>query len=293
MKRHSAIKALVIGGAVLAIISGSVAADAVTTEKVLWAQYFDGKKGTKVDTKTWGYDTGNGLGWGNNEQEYYTNKSENISMDGLGHLVITAKKLDPENPKDQYITNWCGDCKYSSAKIVTRDKVGFKYGTLSARIQVPEGVGMWPAFWMLGVPRANCDGWPSCGEIDIMEARGSQPYHSLSSLHGPEYSGGNAKTDYYFAGNTPLTAGYHTYRVDWLQNSIKFYVDGNYVGGETKTSIAPDDWVFNGEFYLILNLATGGNFDGGALDETIQQAQLKIDWIRYTTYKGKGQLTKR
>ncbi len=292
MKRRSGLKALVIGGAVLAILSGSVAADAVTKEKVLWARYFGEKAGTRVDAKTWSYDTGNGMGWGNNEQEYYTTKSANISMDGSGHLVITAKKLDPENPVDQEITNWCGDCKYSSAKIVTRDKVGFKYGTLSARIQVPEGIGMWPAFWMLGVPRDNCDGWPACGEIDIMEARGSQPYHSVSTLHGPNYSGGEGKTHYYFAGNTPLTAGYHTYRVDWLQNNIKFYVDNNYVGGETKTSVSPNDWVFNGEFYLILNLATGGNFDAGALDDTIQQAQMKIDWIKYSTFKGKGQLIK-
>ena len=294
MKKLSLLKVLVVSGALISILSGSVAADAVTTsqEKVLWARYFGDKAGTRVSPKDFTYDTGNGLGWGNNEQEYYTNKSENISMDGQGHLVITAKKLDPENPKDQYITNWCGDCKYSSAKIVTRDKIGFKYGTLSARIQVPEGVGMWPAFWMLGVPRATCDGWPACGEIDIMEARGSQPYHSVSTLHGPNYSGGSGLSHYYFAGNTPLTAGYHTYRVDWLQNNIKFYVDGNYVGGETKTSVAPDEWVFNAEFYLILNLATGGNFDGGALDDTIQQAQMKIDWIKYSTFKGKGQLIK-
>lgn len=279
---------------VAALAVGTISADAltVTPDKVLWAQNFDLKAGTKLDSKVWSYDTGNGLGWGNNEQEYYTNKAENISMDGLGHLVITAKKLDPENPKDQYITNWCGDCKYSSAKVVTREKVGFKYGSMAARIKVPEGVGMWPAFWMLGVPRKSCDGWPACGEIDIMEARGSQPYHSVSTLHGPNYSGGQGKSSYFFSGNTPLTAGYHIYRLDWLKDSIKFYVDGNYVGGETKSSVAPDEWVFNAEFYLILNLATGGNFDGGALDDTIQQAQLKIDWIKYSTYRGKGQLIK-
>lgn len=261
-------------------------------EKTLWTQHFSAKAGTKVDPKFWSYDLGNGMGWGNLEQEYYTNKPANISMDGKGRLVINAIKLNPEDPKDQYITNWCGDCRFSSAKIVTRGKLGFKYGSISARIQVPEGTGMWPAFWMLGVPRSNCDGWPSCGEIDIMEARGSQPYHSVSSLHGPGYSGGSAISHYYFSGNTPLTAGFHVYRVDWLPNSIKFYVDNELVGSQTKTTVAPDSWVFNAEFYMILNLATGGNFDGGALDETIPIASLKVDWIKYTTLKGVGTLIK-
>lgn len=280
--------------ALLGLVSSSFnnAAQAVTVpaEKTLWTQHFSSKAGTRVDPRFWSYDLGNGMGWGNLEQQYYTNKNANISMDGKGRLVINAIKLNPDDPKDQYITNWCIDCKYSSAKIVTRGKLGFKYGSISARIQTPAGTGMWPAFWMLGVPRSTCDGWPSCGEIDIVEARGSQEYHSVASLHGPGYSGGNALSNYYFSGNTPLTAGFHIYRVDWLQNSIKFYVDGNLVGTHTKTSIAPNSWVFNAEFYLILNLATGGNFDGGALDETIQRASLKVDWIKYTTHKGKGTL---
>lgn len=280
--------------ALLGLVSSSFnnAAQAVTVpaEKTLWTQHFGSKAGTRVDPRFWSYDLGNGMGWGNLEQQYYTNKNANISMDGKGRLVINAIKLNPDDPKDQYITNWCIDCKYSSAKIVTRGKLGFKYGSISARIQTPAGTGMWPAFWMLGVPRSTCDGWPSCGEIDIVEARGSQEYHSVASLHGPGYSGGNALSNYYFSGNTPLTAGFHIYRVDWLQNSIKFYVDGNLVGSHTKTSIAPNSWVFNAEFYLILNLATGGNFDGGALDETIQRASLKVDWIKYTTHKGKGTL---
>ena len=287
--------ALILG--IFALIGSTFnsTAQAVTTpkEKTLWSQSFDAKAGTKVDPRFWDYDLGNGMGWGNLEQEYYTNKAANISMDGKGHLVINAIRLDPSNPKDQYITDWCGDCRYSSAKIVTRGKLGFKYGSISARIQTPAGTGMWPAFWMLGVPRSNCDGWPSCGEIDIVEARGSQEYHSVSSLHGPGYSGGSALSSYYFSGNEPLTAGYHVYRVDWLQNSIKFYVDGNLVGAYSKTSISPSSWVFNAEFYLILNLATGGNFDGGALDETIERASLKVDWIRYTTLRGQGTLYRR
>jgi beta-glucanase (GH16 family) len=263
-------------------------------ERLLWAQYFSEKAGSRVDKRYWTHDIGDGYGWGNNEKQYYTNKPANISTNGQGHLVITAIKLDENNPADmsyrcfQYL-----DCLYSSAKIVTRGKLGFQYGTISARIQTTEGVGMWPAFWMLGVPRPSCDGWPSCGEIDIVETRGSDPYTSVSSLHGPGYSGGSAKTTYFAAGNDPLSAGFHVYRVDWLPNSIKFYVDGKLVGSHRKSTIAPKSWVFNAEFYLILNLATGGNFDGGALDETIERAQIKVDWIKYETFNGVGKLIRK
>ena len=281
----------------LGTVSAQATAPTVTKpvkEKLLWAQYFSEKAGTQVDKRYWEYDIGDGYGWGNNEKQYYTNKKANISTNGKGHLVITALKLDENNAADiKYRCFLYLDCLYSSAKVVTRGKLGFQYGSISARIQNPEGVGMWPAFWMLGVPRRSCDGWPSCGEIDIVEARGSAPYHSVSSLHGPGYSGGSALSNYYFSGNEPLTTGFHTYRVDWLPNSIKFYVDGNYVGGERKSTISPKSWVFNAEFYLIMNLATGGNFDGGELDESILKAEMKIDWIKYTTLNGVGKLIKK
>ena len=287
--------------ALVSITLGSVSAQATapkaTTpvkERLLWAQYFSEKAGSPVDKRYWTHDIGDGYGWGNNEKQYYTNKKQNISTNGTGHLVITALKLDENNAADmKYRCFLYLDCLYSSAKVVTRGKLGFQYGTISARIQTTAGVGMWPAFWMLGVPRSSCDGWPSCGEIDIVETRGSDPFVSVSSLHGPGYSGGAAKSNYYSAGNDPLSAGFHTYRVDWLPNSIKFYVDGQYVGGQRKSTIAPKDWVFNAEFYLILNLAVGGNFDGGALDETIEKAELKVDWIKYTTLNGVGKLIRK
>jgi beta-glucanase (GH16 family) len=287
--------------AVLALSLGSVSfqeatppAAAAPKEKLLWAQWFGEKARTPIDKRFWTYDIGWGYGWGNNERQYYTNKRENISTNGKGHLVITALKLDENN--DEHMTYRCflyQDCLYSSAKVVTRGKLGFQYGSISARIKTTEGIGMWPAFWMLGVPRSSCDGWPSCGEIDIVETRGSDPYTSVSSLHGPGYSGGSAKSTYYAAGNEPLSDGFHVYRVDWLPNSIKFYVDGKLVGSHRKSTIAPKAWVFNAEFYLILNLAAGGNFDGGALDETIEKRELVVDWIQYKTLNGFGKLTKK
>lgn len=269
-------------------------ATAPSKEKILWAQYFGEKARTPVDQRFWTYDLGWGYGWGNNEKQYYTNKRENISTNGKGQLVISAIKLDENN--DEHMSYRCflyQDCLYSSAKVVTRGKLGFQYGSISARIQTTDGVGMWPAFWMLGVPRPSCDGWPSCGEIDIMETRGSDPFTSVASLHGPGYSGGSALSSYYSAGNDPLSAGYHVYRVDWLPNSIKFYVDGRLIGAHRKSTIAPKDWVYNAEFYLILNLATGGNFDGGALDETIERKEIKVDWIQYKTLNGFGKLTRK
>ena len=299
MKKMTRIRTGIASFALISLAFGAVSAQAsaptaakTVKEKLLWSQYFSEKAGTKMDKRYWTYDIGDGYGWGNNEKQYYTDKRANLSTNGKGHLVITALKLDENNSGDQYRCFLYLDCLYSSAKVVTRDKLGFKYGSISARIQNPEGVGMWPAFWMLGVPRSSCDGWPSCGEIDIVEARGSAPYHAVSTLHGPGYSGGSGLSNYYFSGNDPLTTGFHTYRVDWLPNSIKFYIDDNYVGGDTKTTIAPKDWVFNAEFYLIMNLAVGGNFDGGTLDETIQKAEMKIDWIKYTTFKGQGKLIK-
>lgn len=299
MNKNTRTRFIAASVAVFALSLGSLSAQATAptvtkpvSEKLLWAQNFNEKAGTKIDKKFWSHDIGYAYGWGNNEQQYYTDKVANLGTNGKGHLVITARKLYENKPGDQHRCFFNFDCLYSSAKIVTRGKLGFKYGSISARIQTPEGVGMWPAFWMLGVPRSSCDGWPSCGEIDIVEARGSDTYNSVSSLHGPDYSGGSALSNYYFSGNTALTEGFHTYRVDWLPNSIKFYVDGKYIGGQTKSGIAPKDWVFNAEFYLILNLAVGGDFDGGALDETIQKAELKVDWIQYRTLKGRGELIK-
>ena len=301
MKKNIRTRFFAASIAVLALSLGSVSfqeatppAAAATKEKLLWAQWFGEKARTPIDKRFWTYDIGWGYGWGNNERQYYTNKRDNISTDGKGNLVITALKLDENN--EEHMTYRCflyQDCLYSSAKVVTRGKLGFQYGSISARIKTTEGVGMWPAFWMLGVPRSSCDGWPSCGEIDIVETRGSDPFVSVSSLHGPGYSGGSAKSTYYSAGNEPLSDGFHVYRVDWLPNSIKFYVDGKLVGAHRKSTIAPRAWVFNAEFYLILNLATGGNFDGGALDETIEKRELVVDWIQYKTLNGFGKLTKK
>ena len=270
------------------------------TKKLLWSQEFNSKAGTPVSKTFWTHDIGDGTeagspGWGNGEREYYI--QEALKHDGKGALVVNAKKMSvPANGKtsstNPYLCYYGTACEWTSGKIHTLGKVSFMYGRIEARIKMPKGVGMWPAFWMLGTD-IKSNPWPACGEIDIVEAKGHSPKLSFGTVHGPGYSGGSALSTYYSAGNTPLSAGFHTYRVDWLPNSIKFYVDGQLTGSHRKSTIAPKDWVYNAEFYLILNLATGGNFDGGELDESIEKAELKVDWIKYETLNGVGQLIKK
>ena len=149
MKTQTKIRATVASLALITVLFSAVSADATSPrtaapvkERILWTQSFNDKAGTKVDPKVWSYNTGAG-GWGNNEQQFYTSKAANISPDGKGSLVISAIKLDVDDPKNAYITNWCIDCVFSSARVMTKDKIGFKYGSISARIQNPEGVGMW------------------------------------------------------------------------------------------------------------------------------------------------------
>jgi beta-glucanase (GH16 family) len=263
---------------------GASAAAKKVVPTVLWQETYSGKAGVKPNAKIWQYNMGNGLGWGNNELEYYTNKAAQMSTDGKGHMVITASQVDLNNPSDNYITDYCGQCVFKSARVYTRDQLSFQYGRIEARIQVPEGAGMWPAFWLLGVDRPSCSGWPSCGEIDIMEVRGSTPNVAIGSIHGPGYSGGSSKSNYYYSpDNLSLGGGYHVFRIDWLPNSIKYYVDGNLYGTETPKDVAPNDWVFNARFYMIMNFATGGNFDGSQLDTSIQSAKMSIDYVKYST----------
>lgn len=291
MRKMFRVPAVVASAVVTAslLIPASAPAQGATSKKLLWAEEFNAKKVSSVSTKNWKYDLGDGYGWGNSEQEYYTKNRENIKINGKGQLEITAKRI----PETSTILDRCLSCQFTSAKIKTADKLGFKYGRMEARIKLPAGKGTWPAFWMLGAGLTKGEVWPDCGEIDIVEAKGSQPYTAWGTLHGPGYSGqnGTQRGSVFMNMGSALSNEYHVYAIDWKPNQIDFYVDNNLYFTHTATDVAPNKWAFNGEFFLILNLATGGNFEPD-IDPMLQTATMSVDYIRYYQVGKYGKLYK-
>ena len=284
--------ALAVGAVLLACVpttgNSASAATSATAKKLLWSQEFNNKTKIGVDTRYFTHDLGNGFGWGNAEKEYYTASRSNISTDGKGNLVISALRIPDSSP----ILNSCDDCQFTSAKVKTAGKLGFVYGRMEARMKAPAGSGMWPAFWMLGKSLDTGDVWPECGEIDIFEGKGSEPNRAYGTIHGPGYYGGDGSqkgsvVDF----PAPLSDGFHTYAVEVKPNNITFFFDGVKYYSISASQVAPNKWPFNKEFFLILNLATGGNFEPN-IDPTINSAQFTIDYIRYYSVGGYGKLVK-
>ena len=214
----------------------------------------------------WSYNIGTGNnGWGNSEEQYYTNRPENIKVEN-GVLKITARR-------EQYMGK-----SYTSARILTKGKFETKYGRLEARIKLPRGKGLWPAFWMLG---SNFDtiGWPYCGEIDIMEYLGSSPTKVFGTVHGFGYAGGNAITKSYTLPNSRFDTDFHVFGIEWDENYINFYVD-NVLYNQITPSDVTGDWVFNNPFYMILNMAVGGNYPGAPNSETPFPQEMLVDYVR-------------
>ncbi|SHK46001.1 glycoside hydrolase family 16 protein [Epilithonimonas mollis] len=240
--------------------------------ELIWSDDFNGAKGASPDASKWNYDIGKGTdGWGNQELQYYTDRPENVMLDGKGNLVITAKK-----------ENYSGS-SYTSGRIKTQGLFAQKYGKIESRIKTPSGPGIWPAFWMLG-DNINTTPWPACGEVDIMELKGHTPNVVHSTLHGPGYSAGSALTKSYGLQNSRFDQGYHIFGMEWKENQIDFFVDG-YLYHREKSTDTSKDWVFNHSFFLIMNIAVGGNFVGFPTDSTLFPQQMYIDYIR--VYKAK------
>ena len=200
-------------------------ADAATKKslKLLWSDEFNGKKGSLPSSKVWSAEIGGG-GWGNSERQYYTNKSSNASMDGSGRLVITADRISNEYaeqvgevPGTEDILNRCSECQFTSARLKTARKLSFQYGRIEARMKLPQGVGTWPAFWMLGGDLLDGVPWPECGEIDIMEFRGDISDQSTSAIHGPTTPQGSGLGTR-FLSFAPLSEDYHTFAIEWKKN---------------------------------------------------------------------------
>ncbi len=228
--------------------------------ELLFEEHFNG---TQLNEKSWSYDVGNGCpklcGWGNNELQWYA--KENVAIKD-GHLVITATH---------------NNSKYKSGKIHTKDKVEFTYGTIEVRAKLATGKGLWPAIWLLG---SDIDevGWPACGEIDMMEYVGKEPNKVFTSLHTPASYGNTINTRKLTVPG--IEEGFHIYKTTWTKEAIVFYVDDTEVYRFAPKVKNDKTWPFNKPFYLIVNLAIGGNFGGPEVDDRIFPKELAVDYIK-------------
>ena len=245
------------------------------TWTLVWSDEFDGPAGASFDRTKWTAETGGG-GWGNQERELYTTRTENIALDGNGHLVITAI-AEPANTTD---TCWYGPCRYTSARIKTQGLFSQAYGRFEARIRIPRGQGMWPAFWMLG-DNINTVGWPTSGEIDIMENIGREPAIVHGTMHGPGYSGANGIGAPYSLTTGAFADDYHVFAVEWYPGLIKWSVDGQFYFQTTPSSLPTGaKWVYDHPFFLLLNLAVGGAWPNDPDATTIFPQQMIVDYVR-------------
>jgi beta-glucanase (GH16 family) len=246
--------------------------------KLVWSDEFDGPAGSPPDAVKWGYDLG-GAGWGNQEWEYYTDLPENAALDGAGSLVITALEVSENDRRG--LDCWYGACKFTSARIQSQDRFEFTYGRVEARIQLPYGQGVWPAFWMLGSD-IDQTGWPACGEIDIMENIGSEPGKVHGTVHGPGYSGEHGiSSAFSLADGQHFREDFHVFTLEWTENEIRWIVDGtSYAVLDKKSFSESRPWVFDHPFFILLNLAIGGNWPGYPDSTSTFPQQMLVDYIR-------------
>jgi len=243
----------------------------------VWSDEFTGARGSGIDTTKWRYDTADGCaqnncGWGNNEKEYYRASRDNIALNGGGQLQIVARAAPAG------LSCYYGPCRYTSAKITTRGKMWVSPGRVEARLNLAPGQGLWPAIWLLG-ENIESVGWPAGGELDIMENHGSDVTTTSSAVHGPGYSG-NTPFAHALARGT-LDRGFHRYAIEWDSLRIRFFVDDTVHYVVSKTDVQHyGNWVFDQPFYLILNLAVGGHFDGDPQSDAIFPATMLIDYVR-------------
>ncbi|GGM22281.1 endo-1,3-beta-glucanase [Micromonospora sonchi] len=261
--------ALVTSALVLPVQSAPAAA---AIGGLTWQDEFNAPAGTPVDQSKWRFDIG-GHGWGNNERQYYTNSTSNAVHDGQGNLVITARRENPANYQCHY-----GRCEYTSARLLTSATFSQAYGRFEARIKIPRGQGIWPAFWMLGNNFGSV-GWPASGEIDIMENIGREPTTVHGTVHGPGYSGGGGIGGSRTIGQ-PLADTFHTYRVDWEPNVIRWYLDGQEFFRVDPGRLGGNRWVFDHPFFMILNVAVGGEWPGYPDGSTQFPQQMLVDYVR-------------
>lgn len=246
--------------------------------QLIWNDEFDGPAGTLPDPGKWNQETG-GEGWGNAEWQYYTGQPENAALTGDGALAITVRAATPEQA--QTLRCWYGPCRYTSARLLTRDRFTFTYGRAEARIKVPYGQGIWPAFWALGANIGSV-GWPESGEIDIMENIGREPTTAHGTVHGPGYSGASGISGAVeLPDGTAFADDFHVFAVEWEPGEIRWYLDGNEFFQLTEADLPPGGrWVFDQPFFLLLNVAAGGYWPGYPGETTVFPQTMLIDYVR-------------
>ena len=229
--------------------------------ELVWSDEFDG---TTLNLDNWTYELGDGCpnlcGWGNNELQEYTDNNHRLEE---GMLIISAQKISSNN--------------YTSTRIVTKGKQEFQYGRIEARVKVPSGAGMWPAFWALGND-IETNSWPNCGEIDIVEYVGKNPGQIFTSVHTPSSYGNTVNS---MITNVPnVEEDFHNYAVEWNENFIDFFFDDIRVYTYFVQTKNQNTWPFNKPFFLIINLAVGGNFGGPVASDLVFPRDYFIDYVR-------------
>jgi beta-glucanase (GH16 family) len=257
------VKRGVVPALVAALITGACGSSSdgdTRPYQLVWSDEFDG---ASLDATKWGIETGNSFGTG--QQDYDTDRPENVSV-ANGSLVLTARK-EPYSGQ-----------QYTSGRIASSGKLERQYGRFEARIKIPTGQGMWPAFWLLGSDYSQV-GWPQCGEIDVMENRGADTTTVLGSLHAP--GGASYSQTFRLQGGARFDGDFHVFAVEWEPGTVRWYVDGSlYETRSADTLPRTQTWVFDHPFFVILDLAVGGSFGGDVQDATPFPQAMIVDYVR-------------
>ena len=244
--------------------------------QLVWEDEFDGDE---LDMDKWSYQLGDGCdisqdlcGWGNNELQYYTEREENIFLED-GFLTITAHEEDHEGSD------------YTSARIITKNKGDWRFGRIEVRAKLPQGQGIWPAIWMLPTDE-TFGGWPQSGEIDIMEMVGHEPETVHGTVHfGDPWPNNQWEGEPYSLESGIFADNYHIFSIEWEQNKIDFFVDGNLFFTVTPSTVEPKQYPFNYRFHMIMNIAVGGNWPGNPDSTTEFPQNMSVDYVRVYQFK--------
>jgi beta-glucanase (GH16 family) len=258
------------GAATISAVEVTRMRPSIERKRVVWAEEFGGRAGSPPDPRTWTHDVGGNPA--NEELETYTRSTRNARLDGHGHLAIVARRRAPRARRGGF----------TSARITTEGRFAFRYGTVEARVKVPAGRGLWPAFWALGadLPR---DQWPKNGELDLMEVIGSKPSVVYGSIHGPEGRHRDYAITEQATSRVPLNRGFHVFGALRIPGAIQFELDGRPYASVTRADLsAAQRWVFESPFFLLLNLAVGGTWPGSPDASTRFPAVMRVDWVRVT-----------